>query len=101
MFFEFGVEWVFEDPGSAEKTLKSFKEVLGNALKKSRNTDGNILTAVAVDWRGWRTLMIAFHGRPTMIDMIAEKYLRQKSRERAFRELAEDLALITMEADER
>jgi len=40
--------------------------------------------------------MIASNGRPSIIDMIVEKYLKQKSKERAYRELAEDLAPIIL-----
>jgi len=95
------VELVFEDIGSAERTFKAFRKVFGRASKRARNVDGRTLPAVAVDWMDWRTIMIASNGRPSIIDMIVERYLRQRSREKAFRELAEDLApIILMGVDE-
>jgi len=90
------VELVFEDPSSAERTFYAFKKVFGRASKRARNVDDRIYPAVAVDWEDWRTIMIASNGRPSIIDMIVERYLMQKSREKAFRELAEDLAPIIL-----
>ncbi len=76
------VEWVFEDPSSADRTFKAFKKVLGKTSKKSRKVEDKTLPAVAIDWRDWRRVMIASQGRPSIIDMIVEKYLGEKSRRR-------------------
>jgi len=69
--------------------------------KETKNRIDGSLPAVTVDWMDWRTIMIASNGRPSIIDIIVERYLRQRSREKAFRELAEDLApIILMGVDE-
>jgi len=90
------IEFVFEDITSAERTFKAFRKVFGRTSKNSRNVDDRIYPAVAVDWEDWRTIMIASNGRPSIIDMIVERYLRQKSKKKAYRELAEDLAPIIL-----
>ncbi len=87
------VELVFEDPRPAERVLEVLRRVLGRASKKYRKIDDRVYPAVVVDWRDWRKHVITSE-TASIIDIIVDKYLEQKSKKKAYRELAEDLYIV-------
>jgi len=84
------IGWIFEDPKTAKEVSKIFR-VFFRVKKEWRKIDGRELPAVFIDFEEWVTFYSKSHLLHPL-DVIALKYLKSTSMEKAFRQLARDLA---------
>jgi len=92
------LEWVFDDPRKA----KMLADVVGEFEKvvmSTRSIDWKEYASVRLNWQFWREVGDLIGAPPSPLDVVAMRYLEQKS----MRRLMEDLLLfsVTVDADLR
>ena len=92
------LEWVFDDPRKA----KMLADVIGRfekVIMSTRSIDGKEYASVRLNWQFWRAIGDLIGAPTTPLDIVAERYLQQRSTRKAVKRLMEDLLLFSLTAD--
>ena len=90
------VEWHFDDLVTAKQIFEDYKAVGVNARLVWRETDGGMVPAIIADWREVDELRRMLNAPGDVMDVVAERFLRQRSLRKAMREAARDLTMLAM-----
>ena len=90
------VEWHFDDLVTAKQIFESYKAVGVNARLVWRETDGGMVPAIVADWKEVDELRRMLNAPGDVMDVVAERFLRQRSLRKAMREAARDLTMLAM-----
>ena len=93
------VEWVFEDFKSAERYAEALREFTEPSTGY-RKYNGRELPAVRIDWTSWYTLRTMLGGRLHPLDIVVQEYLLEKSKKKAMKNLAENMATLLLSLGE-
>ena len=90
------VEWHFDDLVTAKQIFEAYKAVGVNARLVWRETDGGMVPAIVADWKEVDELRRMLNAPGDVMDVVAERFLRQRSLRKAMREAARDLTMLAM-----
>ncbi len=85
------IGWIFEDPRTAKEVARCFKAFF-RVRNEWRRIDGRELPAVFVDFKEWIDFYCMRGHQLHPLGTIALRYLKSTNMEKAFRQLARDLA---------
>ena len=90
------VEWHFDDLVTAKQIFEAYKAVGVNARFVWREIDGGTVPAIIADWKEVDELRRKLNAPGDVMDVVAERFLRQRSLRKAMREAARDLTMLAM-----
>ncbi|MCD6535572.1 MAG: hypothetical protein J7K49_00895 [Thaumarchaeota archaeon] len=90
------VEWHFDDLMAAKRVAEVYRSVGVDARFIWRNFDGEVVPAVVADWKEIHQLRRMFNVPGDVMDVVAERFIAQRSLKKAMQEAARDLAMLAM-----
>ena len=90
------VEWHFDDLVTAKQIFEAYKAVGVNARLVWRESNGGMVPAIVADWREIDELRRMLNAPGDVMDVVAERFVAQRSLKKALRETARDLAMLAM-----
>ena len=90
------VEWHFDNLMAAKRVCEVYRSIGIDASVVWRNFDGDVVPAVVANWKKIHEFKRMFNVPSDVMDLVAERFIKQKSLKEAMREVARDLTMLTM-----